>query len=71
MAHNEIQRTNYDAALAVAIKDAERKVVEAAEAYERFDASMEPKHPQEEWSHMNSIVGAVRELRRVRDGGHA
>lgn len=41
-------------------------VLEAAERYERFAASMEPKHPGEEWSHMASIVEAVRALRAVR-----
>lgn len=63
MAHNEIQRTHYDAALAVAVKDAERKVIEWAEVY------VGSLHHCDDHG-WDELVAAVRELWRVR-GDHA
>ena len=67
----DIQRTNYDAALAVAIKDAERDVIVNADAFVGLYEKL-PLHEDALLSQTFAFfVHAVRELRRVRDGGHA
>lgn len=73
----DIQRTNYDAALAVAITDAERKVVEAAERLESAYEAVKLCPKQDRWNAFievhesnSALSNAVSELRRVR-GDHA